>query len=107
MQGFTNLAFCNASPLSSASSTARTYAAVGIQCLFDLENSFLMQLPNRSRALRHNHSAIWAELRQPLCDLIEAKIALGFFLGDEIVSAGLWWGDMDYYALSAGWRNVR
>ena len=98
MRGFTNLAFCDAWPLSIATAEAHANVAQGIQCLFDLESLFLTQLPNRSYALRHNHSAVWAQLRQPLCALIDDQKALGFFLGDELVSAGLPWGDLDTYA---------
>ena len=98
MRGFTNLAFCDAWPLSTATAEAHANVAQGIQCLFYLESLFLTQLPNRSYALRHNHSAIWAELRQPLCDLIVDQKALGFFLGDELVYGGLPWGELDTYA---------
>ena len=93
MSGLTNLAFCDAS----AESTAPTLAA-GIQCLFSLESEMIGRAPNGSHQLVDDFRSVWSRIGPPLCDEVKAKRAVGFFLGDELVSSGLWFDRLVLYA---------
>jgi len=93
MSGFTNIAFCD--PVANA--TEKPVAA-GIQCLFTLEGSMMSRNANGTRALRDDYTRVWQRIGPPLCNAIKRKRALGFFLGDELVNAGLWFDRLAQYA---------
>lgn len=93
MAGFTNIAFCDAVP----NATAAPHAS-GIACLFQLEPLFLRKQPNGSLALRPDYNDEWGRVGPAMCAEVTAGRALGFFLGDELVSSGLWFGSLGTYA---------
>ena len=67
MRGFTNIAFCS---IIDAQAVAQAHHAAGIQCLFDLQSSFMTRSPNRSHALYDNYTAIWEQIGPSLCDIV-------------------------------------
>ena len=103
MASFTNLRHrANLSDVAAAQA-----ASPNFRTMFDLTATFLNQSVPHRTSLRTDYRARWAAAAADYAPWLAPNgIAIGFFLGDELVTSGLHFAELEKYAsaraLSAG-----